>query len=418
MKPMKVMRGSGSYRYKLQKRKRNRKIALTLIAVLVVLAVAIFVVVRLASRPAQPEPENALPVSQPAAAVMNNGEAAQLDMKVGELSILAVPQDVDLRAVVFESDNSGVAIVDPAGCVKAVGEGKAGVTVTGFGFKSKCEVNVSAAEASAVSDELTTAITANADIVAKNSRNGTDNLYNITVNRRTNVVTVYTYDERGEYTVPVRAMVASCGEGGDNETPTGEYLTYFREAWHPLYGDVYGMYVTGIDGPYLFHSVPYHTENHDDLETEEFNKLGTNASMGCVRLMASDVRWIFKNCPLNMPVAIIDADESADPLGKPLTVKIDESIGWDPTDPNGENPYKGKKPEITGVQDVTMKKGESLDIIHGVAAKDICGNDITSSVIVTGNVLTEKPGVYFLSYKVTDAFRLSTTVVCTVTVTE
>ena len=418
MKPMKVMRGVGSYRYQLQKKKKIEKLIIIAAAAVVVIGLAIFAVVKLSAPPAEPEPENVLPVVQQVGVAMNNGEAVKLNMTAGELSMLAAPDDVDLRGVVFESDNTDVAVVDPAGCVKAVAPGTAGVTATAFGFKSVCEITVTEAEAEKEPDELTTAITANEDVLSANKSKGAGDLYSITVNRRTNVVTVYTYDERGEYSVPVRAMVASCGEGGENITPTGEYNTYFREAWHPLYGEVFGMYVTGIEGPYLFHSVPYHTENHDDLETEEFNKLGTNASMGCVRLMASDVRWIYKNCPLDTPVTVIDSDASADPLGKPLTVKIDEKIGWDPTDPNKDNPYKGKTPEITGVKDATVKKGESFDPMSGVKAEDICGNDITAAVGLTGSVLTDKPGTYFLSYTVTDAFRLTAKAVCSVTVTE
>lgn len=46
----------------------------------------------------------------------------------------------------------------------------------------------------------------------------TDKPYKIMVNRAANCVTVYGKDAAGEYTVPVRAFVCSCGREG-HETP-------------------------------------------------------------------------------------------------------------------------------------------------------------------------------------------------------
>ena len=100
-------------------------------------------------------------------------------------------------------------------------------------------------------------------------------------------------------------MVCSCGL--DKGTITGEFETYFKTEWHALFDDVYGKYVTGIDGNFLFHSVPY-TEllKNDSLESDEYNKLGTDASLGCVRLAVSDAKWIYDNCPVGTYVKIYD----------------------------------------------------------------------------------------------------------------
>ena len=51
-----------------------------------------------------------------------------------------------------------------------------------------------------------------------------------------------------------------------------------------------------------------------------------------------------------------------------------------------------------------------------MTAADICGNDITNRVKIAGEVLSDKPGVYYLSYTVTDDFHLKTRVTRTVTV--
>lgn len=111
--------------------------------------------------------------------------------------------------------------------------------------------------------------------------------YYIKVNRQANCVTVYSKDAEGNYTVPVRAMVCSVGLNGG--TPTGVFRTSTKYLWRALFGGVYGQYAYRINGPILFHSVPYYSQNKADLESEEYNKLGQDASMGCIRMAVKDV---------------------------------------------------------------------------------------------------------------------------------
>lgn len=171
--------------------------------------------------------------------------------------------------------------------------------------------------------------------------------YAYMVNRAANTVTVYKRDQSGEYTIPYKAMVCSTGD----DTPVGTYYTYDDPAntswypyypWWPLYGDVYGMYSIGIVDSILFHSVPYYTPDPGDLEYEEYNKLGTTASAGCVRLSVRDVMWVACHCPQGTMVTFYDDPDDPGPLGKPEPVRIDTSSpnrGWDPTDPDPDNPW-------------------------------------------------------------------------------
>lgn len=409
---MKVIRYNGSFRYQQQMKKRRIVITLMLVAALAVVAAAVFGTVRLltADRPAAEEPE--------LTCILKNARTAEIALAQGELCMLTLPPDVDVHEVAFRSSDSAVVRVDAAGRADAMAAGSATVTATAPGFEAMCDFTVSEAAPARKPGELTTAYKANLDILAENKKNGTDDLYSITVNRRTNTVTVYTYDAQGAYTVPVRAMIASCGSGGQDITITGDFSLYFKEAWHPLYGDVYGMYVSGFEGPYLFHSVPYKTRSHSDLETDEFNKLGQNASQGCVRMMASDVRWIYQNCALNTPVHVIDANASADPLGTPPAVHIPEDVKWDPTDLREGNPYLDRMPEISGAEDVVLHSGDRFGPLDGVTAADICGNDITDRITLSGEVITDKAGTYYLTYEVKDDFRLYTAVTRAVTVEE
>ena len=178
------------------------------------------------------------------------------------------------------------------------------------------------------------------------SSSGYDLPYEIYVNCAANTVTVY---ERGngDYSNPVIAFKCSTGSG----TPRGTYYTYDDPdnsvwspyyPWWPLYGGVYGMYAYGIVGDILFHSVPYYSPDPSDLEYDEFNKLGTSASMGCVRLCVRDVKWIFDHCGHGTRVVFYDNASNPGPLATEYVPTIDTSSpnrGWDPTDPNPENPW-------------------------------------------------------------------------------
>ena len=162
--------------------------------------------------------------------------------------------------------------------------------------------------------------------------------YYIRINRALNTVTIYSMDEDGYYTVPYKAFVCSTGDA----TPLGTYNTTAKYRWLSLYGGVYGQYATRIVGAILFHSVPYFTEDPSDLEYEEYNKLGTAASLGCVRMCVRDVIWVYENCPVGTTVDFYDDWENPGPLGKPepLTIDLsDDRRGWDPTDPDPSNPW-------------------------------------------------------------------------------
>lgn len=163
--------------------------------------------------------------------------------------------------------------------------------------------------------------------------------YYIKINRKQNCITVYTSDENGEYTVPYKAMI--CSTGLYNATPRGTFHLSTKYLWRELYGKVYGQYATRITGGVLFHSVPYYKKSKSALCTEKYNKLGQQASMGCVRLTVEDAKWIADNCPSGTTVEIYDDDDPG-PLGKPEATHIDTDSpnkGWDPTDPDVENPW-------------------------------------------------------------------------------
>lgn len=363
----------------------------------------------------QPTTTAASGTNQPTVVV--NGETADISLECKEIKIIT-PSDAtaeDMAKSKWTSSDNSIVTVDDGGRIDGISEGTATITAQIGNTRHTYNITVTA-ETPSIYDGYSTCYLANTDVLNENLNNVYEkNPYLLKVNRDQNCVTAYTYDKNGEYTVPIRAMI--CSTGIDKATVLGDdFYIYYKQEWNPLFNDVYGHYVSGFYGDYLFHSVPYMDASADTLETEEFNKLGGEGSLGCVRMETADVKWIYENCPENTQVIVYD-DTNPGPLGKPEAIKItDHTCGWDPTDDAVENPYASKTPEIYGTSNLTINKGETADLLEGVTAVDTCSNDITSKISVTGNILTNKAGTYKLTYSVEDTMHRTNRVDVTVTV--
>lgn len=169
--------------------------------------------------------------------------------------------------------------------------------------------------------------------------------YYIKVNYGAQLIDVYTYDSNGNYTKRVKTFICSTG----TETPrSGVYKIPAKITWLHMFGDVFGHYCTQIVGNILFHSVPYLVKGDPStLEYWEYDKLGTKASMGCIRMTTADALWIFNNVSIGTPVEFYS--DSSQAYRRPSAQKISNAPsylrGWDPTDPNPDNPWRDYKPE-------------------------------------------------------------------------
>lgn len=227
--------------------------------------------------------------------------------------------------------------------------------------------------------------------------------YYIKVNRVMNCVTVYGMDANGQYTIPVRAMVASVG--GDDTLLGEDFRTTYYYDWRSSGDTTYGMYVSRINYNNLFSSVLYHATANDRMDTAGFNGIGSSASVAGVYLCARDAKWIYDNCPAGTGVTVYDDATTAGPLGKPEMIKVPENseyAGWDPTDPVEGNPWRNSSAVITGTKDITVAAGNSVNLLSGVKATDTCGNDITGSIQVVGKYTLDQAGSYTIKYVVTD----------------
>lgn len=165
--------------------------------------------------------------------------------------------------------------------------------------------------------------------------------YYLKVNIKMQTVTVFEKDENDKYSIPIKVMVCSTG----TDTPkTGTYnLKSYRKEWLELLGDVYGKYCTQIVGDILFHSVPYLEKgNSGSLEYWEYDKLGQDASKGCIRLTVENAKWIFENCEVGTKVEFSTSEESSGlEITKPAKISDApyELRNWDPTDNEINNPW-------------------------------------------------------------------------------
>ena len=154
--------------------------------------------------------------------------------------------------------------------------------------------------------------------------------YYIRVNRTASCVTVYAKDGEKGYTIPVVAFVCSAGKG----TPTGTFKIRDKLRWHELMGPCWGQWCEHLTDDILFHSVYYNQKNNNrTLDVSAYNKLGTMASHGCVRLRAGDAKWIYDNCKVGTQVVIYNDKKNPGPFDKPKIEKLSSSHTWDPTDP-------------------------------------------------------------------------------------
>ena len=240
---------------------------------------------------------------------------------------------------------------------------------------------------------------------------GNKNKYYVKVNNTANVVTIYTKDAEGNYTVPVKAMICSIGTA----TPkSGKYkLNGTKHRWHTLFGHtpgtyVYGQYTTAIVGNILFHSVPYTTKGDPStLEYLEYDKLGTKASAGCIRLTVQDAAWIYNNISTGTIVEFYN-DSNPGPLGKPSAQKISGNTvcrGWDPTDPDSRSPWRNggntttnnnaPKNEQHGTEEKPQdkpnnnqeNKNDENNIINNTIENNVISNNVINNIAINQTVV-------------------------------
>lgn len=121
--------------------------------------------------------------------------------------------------------------------------------------------------------------------------------YNIYVNKSKQRVYIF----NGQ--TIVKEFICSTGK---DETPTlsGRFLTGSKGSLFYASDSSICYYWTRINNNYLFHSVIYDLDGYPIQS--EYDKLGSKASHGCIRLPIDDAKWIQDNIPYGTLVTISD----------------------------------------------------------------------------------------------------------------
>ncbi len=163
--------------------------------------------------------------------------------------------------------------------------------------------------------------------------------YYIVVYTGSQSTAVYGKDSTGGYNVLIKTFTVSTGKKGSSPTKTGMYKIKAKYRWRLLVGPCYGQYCSSIGNNYLFHSVPYDKQRADTLQNAEYDKLGKDASHGCIRMCVRDSKWIYDNCPIGTQVNVVTASGPAG-AGVPKRNTASKYNGWDPSDKWASgNPY-------------------------------------------------------------------------------
>ena len=206
----------------------------------------------------------------------------------------------------------------------------------------------------------------------------------IELNRAAGVTTVYAYDtETRSYCIPVKAFAVSVGRNVSNNstskgltlnssfTPLGTYsvcsngvaVKYSLKPMHEPDGStVYARWATHIVGNVYFHAVAVGSRSHKALNYKSYNKLGSPASAGCIRMTVADAKWIYDHAGTGTEVKIVKGSaKTPGPLGKPSTIKIKSSkVKYDPTDPAISDSTKAKDYKAKRISGYMKKNGTKV----------------------------------------------------------
>ncbi|MBQ2957632.1 MAG: Ig-like domain-containing protein [Clostridia bacterium] len=158
--------------------------------------------------------------------------------------------------------------------------------------------------------------------------------YYFEVDRTNQVVRVYERGADNTYSTLIKRMICSSGRSSSPGLASGLYSMH---GGRMIWMDGVAIYATRIKGSYLFHSVIYHEHNMGALDAAAYEKLGSKASGGCIRLLAGDAKWIYDNVPKGCFVSMMEPPRDINEYGavsKPPLV----SGNWDPTNPSPKNP--------------------------------------------------------------------------------
>ncbi len=157
------------------------------------------------------------------------------------------------------------------------------------------------------------------------------NKYYIIVDKADHSFSIFTYDEKGEYTKRVATFPCAVGRSS-RTTPNGKFKISSKGPWKKWSSGHYSPYYTKYTSGLYFHGAVYNKKDGSTMRADSYNEIGTNASAGCIRTTYAGAYWVYANCPAGTVVEIVASSDLVPHVTKP---PIDPDLPkWDPTDPN------------------------------------------------------------------------------------
>lgn len=232
-----------------------------------------------------------------------------------------------------------------------------------------------------INDVKQTDLTKILDLKESNAKQGSNLL--IEINRAASNVTIYLYNEETKkYDIPVKTCAVSVGRDiytnagtsglntSSSYTPLGDYSictngTAVKYTLKPMYepngSTVYARWCTHIVGNVYFHAIAVGSQSHYALNPYTYNRLGSPASAGCIRMTVADAKWIYDYAPTGTKIKIKKGDSKhPGPLGKGKTIKSQSGISYDPTDPEVPDSRKKADYKAGKISGYMTKDGERV----------------------------------------------------------
>lgn len=189
----------------------------------------------------------------------------------------------------------------------------------------------------------------------------------------------------------------SCSVASDIKP--GKYITSKSYKW--VRNGRWHKYNTHFGKNSFIQSSDYSYHGNSYLLDESYDSIGASRATGAnITLLAADAYWVSKHCG-NAEIVEVVKGSFNDEIGKVDTDKVarGSNCGWDPTDPEKQNPYKKMKKGtvVQGDETVTVEKDSKLDYLKNLIALDDDGNDITST-LKYDKFNTKKKGSYVVTY--------------------
>lgn len=220
--------------------------------------------------------------------------------------------------------------------------------------------------------------------------------YSIKVNKKKNAVIVYQKNDDGD-NVAVKVMRASVGE----DTPTGKFEIMESYTWISATDVYWNKYSCRFTENFWFQSADYFAPYNSYISVDSYNAIGeTLEDSGCVKLTVEDAKWIYDNCPEGTKVTVVKGKESDElPLEFDAFIELPSYGGWDPTDPDSDNPWRNAAAGTIAASSETIyiERGSNVNHLSNVVALDDDGSNVTKQ-LEHEKVDSSEVGTYTIKY--------------------